>query len=337
MITTPGQLNRRAELYHQLGSMVGAGVPLIKSLEMVRNSPAIGVSRSTVEGLIHSLQAGLTFTESMQRIQGWMPDFDIALLAVGEESGRLDGSFKLLSAHYAARASIIRDTIAGLITTLATLHVFLLIFPLSLLIALVQGIMLGDWRRCLPFLVEKVIVFGGLYTGTFLLIYAMQGQRAEVWRSMVETITRVIPILGKARWYLALARLSGALEAATAAGVSIFKSWELAGAASGSPQLRREVDSWRMRLEGGVTPAELINQSHCFPEMFANLYHTAELDGRIDEALHRLQMYYQEEGFRALRLFTRMMNGTIYGFLVLVVAYTVVTFYIGYFKQMWTF
>ena len=337
MITTPGQLNRRAELYHQLGSMVGAGVPLIKSLEMVRSSPAIGVSRTTVDGLIHYLQAGLTFTESMQRIQGWMPDFDIALLAVGEESGKLDGSFKLLAEHYAARASIIRDTIAGLITTMATLHVFLLIFPLSLLIAFVQGIVFGDLSRCLPFLIEKIVVFGGIYSGAFLLIYAMQGQRGEVWRSMVETVTQVIPVLGRARWFLALSRLAGALEAATAAGVSIFKSWELAGAASGSPQLRREINTWRPRLEAGMTPAELINQSNCFPQIFANRYETAEQSGRIDEALHRLQMYYQEEGFRALRLFTRLMNGTIYGILVLVVAYTVVTFYIGYFSQMWTF
>src|SRR5262245_45552728 len=155
MIITPGQLNRRAELYHQLGSMISAGVPLIKSLEMVRNNPAVRASRETVEGLINCLQGGLTFTESMQRVQGWMPDFDVALLAVGEESGRLDGSFRLLSMHYAMRASIIRDTIASMMTTLATLHVFLLLFPLRLLIPFVQGLVFGDFRRCIPFLIEK--------------------------------------------------------------------------------------------------------------------------------------------------------------------------------------
>ena len=99
----------------------------------------------------------------MTRVQGWMPEFDVALLSVGEGSGRLDVSFKLLANYYAARAKIIRDTIAGLVITTATLHVFLLVFPLGLWIAFAQGILNNDYARCLPFLVEKAVVFGALY------------------------------------------------------------------------------------------------------------------------------------------------------------------------------
>ena len=331
MIVTPAQLNRRAELYHQLGSMVSAGVPLIKGLEMVSASPAVRGSRKTVLGLISCLKSGMTFSESMRQVEGWMPEFDVALLAVGEESGRLDGSFRMLSTYYASRASVIRDTIAGLVTTVATLHVFLLVFPLSYLIAFVQGLVFGDYSRCVPFLVEKALVFGGLYAAVFLVVYASQGQRGEAWRAVVEAMGQVVPVLRSARRYLALSRLAGALEAATASGVSLFRGWELASAASASPRLRREVAGWRAQLESGVTPAELINQSSYFPPMFANLYHTAEQSGKVDEALHRLQLYYQEEGIRSLRLFSRLMNGTIYGILVVVVAINVIAFYVNYY------
>src|SRR5262245_58405743 len=111
LIVTPGQLNRRAELYYQLGSMVAAGVPLIQALEMTANNPIVRASRSTIAALTQNLQSGLTFSESMTRVQGWMPEFDIALLAAGEQSGRLDASFKLLSTYYTTRATIIRETI----------------------------------------------------------------------------------------------------------------------------------------------------------------------------------------------------------------------------------
>src|SRR5581483_5284785 len=87
-IATPGQINRRAELYHQLGSMVAAGVPLIQTLEMASVNPTVAGSRATFLQLIQHLNSGLTFTESMNRVQGWMPEFDMALLSVGEESGR---------------------------------------------------------------------------------------------------------------------------------------------------------------------------------------------------------------------------------------------------------
>jgi len=269
----------------------------------------------------------------MTRVQGWLPEFDIALLSVGEESGHLDASFKLLADYYAIRAGIIRDTIAGLVITTVTLHVFLLIFPLGLLISFVQGIFDNDYTQCLPFLVEKAAVFGTLYGTVLLLIYACQGKRGERWRSIMESFIGLIPLLGTARKYLALSRLAAALEALIGAGVSIVKSWELAGAASGSPRLRREISDWKTRIESGTTPADLVNQSRCFPQIFANLYSTAEQSGKLDDALARLHTYFQEEGFRTLRVFTRLMNGTIYGLVVLLVAYNVIRFWMNYFGQ----
>jgi type II secretory pathway component PulF len=334
VIVPPGQLNRRAELYHQLGSMIAAGVPLIKAMEMASANPAVRASRKTFLELIQHLQSGLTFSESMTRVQGWMPEFDIALLSVGEESGRLDASFKLLANYYAVRAKIVRDTIAGLVITMATLHVFLLVFPLGLLTSFVQGIFDNDYAQCLTFLVEKAAVFGTLYGTVLLLIYACQGKRGERWRSIVESFIGLIPLLGTARKYLVLSRLAAALEALIGAGVSIVKSWELAGAASGSPRLQREISDWKTQIESGMTPADLVNRSRCFPQIFANLYSTAEQSGKLDDALARLNTYFQEEGLRTLRVFTRLMNGTIYGLVVLLVAYNVIRFWVNYYSTM---
>jgi type II secretory pathway component PulF len=197
----------------------------------------------------------------------------------------------------------------------------------------VRGIFDNDYAQCLPFLVEKAAVFGILYGTVLLLIYACQGKRGERWRSIVESFIGPIPLLGTARRYLVLSRLAAALEALIGAGVSIVKSWELAGAASGSPRLRREISDWKTRIESGTTPADLVNQSRCFPQIFANLYSTAEQSGKLDDALARLHTYFQEEGFRTLRVFTRLMNGTIYGLVVLLVAYNVIRFWMNYFGQ----
>lgn len=333
MIVTPGQLSKRAELYHQMGSMISAGVPLLKALEMASVNPGARGSRATILALIVHLKNGLTFTDSMRRVQGWLPEFDVALLSVGEKSGRLDATFKTLSDYYATRARIIRDTISGLIMTVATLHVFLLVFPLGFLTSFVLGIMNSDYARCVPFLIQKFVVFGVGYGLVLFFIFAGQGQRGETWRAMVESIVRLVPVLRSAQRYLVLARLSAALEALISAGVSIVEGWQLAAAASGSPGLRRVVAGWRSRIDSGVTPGELVNLSNFFPEMFANLYNTGEQSGQLDDTLTRLQVYYQEEGFRKLRLFTRLMNGTIYGLVALMIAYNVIRFYVGHFNS----
>jgi type IV pilus assembly protein PilC len=330
-IVTPGQMNRRAQLYDQLGSMIAAGVPLIKALEMASRNNSLRSSKKAILSLIGYLQEGRTFSDSMKKVQDWMPEFDVALLSVGEETGRLDVSFKTLGRYYASRAKIIRDTISGLIVTVMTLNVFLLVFPLGYLTAFAQGIVNSDFSLCVPFIIEKIVVFGVLYGIVFFLIFACQGNRGESWRAMVESIFRMIPMLRVAIKYLALARLASALDALINAGVSIIKSWELAGAACGSQRLKHEIMKWTPQLEIGMTPAEMVAQIGYFPEMFQNLYHSAEISGKLDETLVRLHSYYEEEGFHTLRLFTRILNGIIYGSVAGLVAFNIIRFWMNYY------
>lgn len=326
LIVTPGQLNQRAELYHQLGSMLSAGVPLVNVVEQAQNNLPNRSARKALSQIHQRLLEGQTFSQAMGRLGGWVPAFDTALLSAGEQSGRLDLIFKSLSGYYKARAQITRDAISEMLRSILTIHVFCLIFPLPLL---VDGVARGLWT---PFLLEKIAIFGTLYGVTFLFAYACQGQHGEKWRLLLETISRRIPFLGKSRQYLALARLSAALEALINAGVSIISAWELSAVASGSAAMNRTVAQWRPHIESGITPAELVNQSRNFPEMFANLYQTGENSGQQDDTLRRLHAYYEEEGFRKLKLFTKLLNGVIYGIVVLMVVRAVFGFYLGYFS-----
>jgi type II secretory pathway component PulF len=347
-MVTPGTLNRRAELYHQLGTAIAAGMPVIKALEMAGNNRALASSRGLILTLTQYLREGHTLSDSFLYAQGkipgqtevslvkkkhkfWMPDFDVALLSVGEETGRLDLIFKMLSAYYATRVKIIRDTIASLLLPAVNLTVFLLVFPLGLLIMFAGGIIDGNYVECLPFIFEKLIVYGGLYGTIFLLIYLCQGTHGESWRSIVESFTRCVPMLRTASKYLVVGRFSAALESLVNAGVPVIRSWKLAGQASASPLLRREIDARVNELDQGLTPAEMVNQIAYFPEMFRNLYLTGEISGQIDDTLARLRDYYQEEGFRTLKLFSRILSGIIYGIIALSIAIYIIHFWIGYF------
>src|SRR5262249_21070287 len=142
-----------------------------------------------------------------------------------------------------------------------------------------------------------------------------------------------VPLLGKARRYLALARLSAALEALLSAGVTIIEAWELAATASGSPALRRLVVGWRPLVDAGQTPSEVVNASRRFPELFANQYATGEVSGKLDDALRRLHQYYQNEGSRKLHALAQWTPRAIYLCVMLLIAYKIIMFWTGYFKD----
>jgi type IV pilus assembly protein PilC len=266
--------------------------------------------------------------------QFWLADFDIALLSAGEESGRLDASFRLLARYYNSRAKIIRDTIAGLIITFITLHVFFIVFPIGFLTDFVLGIVNNDYAKCLPFIIEKALVFGGLYGSLWFLAFASQDTRGEGWRRVVEFIMGKIPLLRSAVKYLAVARLAMALDALLSAGVPVIRGWELAATACGSPHLKREIFKWTPELESGTTPSEMVTQIRYFPDMFMQLYHSGEISGKLDETLTRLHTYFEEEGFRKLQAFCRVLNFVVYFLIAITIAIFVIRFWMHYYGAM---
>lgn len=325
---TPGQLTARAELYHQLGSSLAAGLPIVRSLRVLaRRPPGPGLSRP-LDRLADRLENGATFAEASGALGSWLPDFDVALLGAGEESGRIDQACRLLAQSYEARARLAQQVLIGLAYPVLVFHVAFLIVPVGDLVALVQQ---GDVGR---FLLRKALFFLPFYLAVGFAVYAAQGTRGRAWRSVVEGLAGLLPVLGRARRALVLSRLSLALDALLNAGVNSVRAWPLAAAASGSPALERQVARWVPRLKEGDSAGELLQKSSFFPPHFTSIYSTAEISGRVDEALPRLSLHYQEEGLRLMRVAAGLLTGLVFGAILLIVAWQIVSFWLGFYGGM---
>ncbi len=324
LIFTPRQFTLRAHFYQQFGQLLAAGLPILNALEMLGRSPPAGSYRAPIRQMISQLSQGATVSEAVQSLGHWMPAFDIALVQAAEHSGRLDAVFKLLADYYNERAKLLRQTISDLAYPLFVLHMAIFIFPMVDYFKNSNGEL---------FLLKTFGVLIPIYVGFFLMIKAMQSRRGAGWRSFMERVLSPVPVLGSARQSLALARLAAALEALLNAGVTIIQAWEMAATASGSPAILRTVNAWKPQVEAGQTPAEVVTASSQFPELFANLYHSGEISGQLDESLRRLRDYYQEEGSRKLHLFAQWVPRFIYFAIAGYVAFKVITFYTAYFRE----
>jgi type IV pilus assembly protein PilC len=323
LILTPGQFTQRAEFYYQLSQLTAAGIGLPSALEQLRRNPPARSYQTPISQLLDLLNSGYTLSESLRNLPDWLPEFDVSLLHAGEQSGRLDASFKLLADYYTERARIARQVLGDLAYPAFLFHFAIFILPFA------EFFKSGDW---VGYLEKTFGILLPVYVVITLVIYAAQSRHGETWRSWIESFCRRIPVLGKARWYLALARLSAALEALLSAGVTIIQAWELAAAASGSPALRRIVLRWRPLVDAGQTPAEVISGCRNFPEMFANQYATGEISGKLDETLRRLHLYYLSEGSRKLQALAQWTPRLVYLGIVFMIAYRIIQFWTGYYK-----
>ncbi|MEY2409712.1 MAG: ral secretion pathway protein [Verrucomicrobiota bacterium] len=324
LFVTPRQLARRADFYHQLHQLTSAGIGVIQALEIQQRSPPLPSFREPLTRILEQLRAGATFGQSLHAAGSWLTTFDVALLDAGDRSGRLPATFQLLADHYTARAALLRQTLSSLAYPAFLFHFAILIGPLPDLV--LSGNVAVYVAKTLAWLVP-------LYLIVFLGIQAFRGNRNEAWRSGLERFLHGLPIAGSARRSLALARLASALEALVSAGVTIIEAWQFAAAASGSPALRRTVDSWQPRLANGATPADALDSSPEFPDLFSQMYRTGEITGTLDETLRRLSALYLDDGSRKLKALSEWLPKIAYLFVAGMVAYRVISFYAGYFNK----
>ena len=292
LIITPRQLNQRAELYHQLGIMITAGLTIHKALEHLQTNPPSLSLRAPITQLLEQLDQGHTVSDSVQRLGRWSPSFDLALIDAGERSGRLDACFKLLAVYYRERAQMMRQMMSDMAYPAFLLHFAIFLFPVINLVST------GNFTRFV--LMTVGVAFAAVRVGLSHYLRLPGATRRRVAQQARSVLARV-PILGTARQDLALARLATALESLLNAGVPIVTAWELAATASGSPALARTVQGWKEPLQNGSTFSELISASGRFPVLFANLYHTGEVSGTTDQTLIRLHDLYQTEGLSRMK------------------------------------
>ena len=324
LIVTPRYLVGVADFYQQLGSMYQAGVGVVPSLKSIQGSAKSRVLRGPIQTIIRQVESGQTLAESMKSVPGWLPQFDGAMLDAGEQSGRLDATFLLLADFYRRRVHTAREVLNNVSYPLFVLHfaVFLLPFPTLFRTGDIGAYLIAT----LGFLVPA-------YAIAATVIYAAQARRGIGCRAFIEGITRWIPLLGAARFSLAIGRLSTALAALISAGVPMVRAWELAAQASGSVAVWRVVRQWRRPLEEGMTPADLLGQAGLFPEYFVKLYRTGEVTGSLDDTLDRLGDHYLEEGNGKLGLFAQWFPRLVYLIVAGYVAFQVISFWMGYFDQ----
>jgi type II secretory pathway component PulF len=321
LLKAPAGSRQRALFYHQLASLLQAGLPLFSTLEQLARNPPAASLRTPALSILSGLKAGLTFTESFKTLSGWAPDFDVALIQSGEHSGRLDQTFAILARHHDALATNWQLVLQEAAYPVLVLHVAVFIVPLPLFVR----------TGSIPqYLLHSVGTLALGYAAVAATLWAVRPDRPRPWRSGIEQILVHVPILGSARSDLALARLAGSLEALLSAGILVTEAWPMAARASGSDVIEQTVASWDDPLSAGITPAELVQSCGVFPELFASAYATGEISGSLEEQLRRMARIHEEDGFRKLRAFSQWSPRIFYGLVSIWIVFQILALAGGY-------
>lgn len=296
----------------QLSSLLAAGVPLARSLQILTRESANPNAREHWKNIHDRVIDGVSLADAMAQSSGVFSRVYVAMVQAGETGGFLDVVLGQI-ADFQNRVKEMRaKVISALIypCILMALAIAVLIFLLIFFIPRFQTIFSGFGAQ-LPLLTRIIIdashmvlhygLFLALGAGLVVLIVQQwlstaQGQRA--W----ETFLFRAPVVGPLMSRFAMTRFCRMLGTLVAAGVPLLNALRVARESLGNQLLIDTVSDLSERVKKGESlAASLSEYPQLFPGSVIEMITVAEETGKLDQELVRLAEVTDGELDRQLR------------------------------------
>lgn len=124
----------------QLSSMLGSGLTLIKSLEILKDQTQSKIISETLGAILLDLQEGTTFSDSIAKYPEIFPQIYVSLVKAGESSGVLDKIFLRLASNLEKQQKM-RATVKSALTYPVIIVVLMVGFLIFSVITPIYGLL----------------------------------------------------------------------------------------------------------------------------------------------------------------------------------------------------
>jgi type II secretory pathway component PulF len=291
-----GARSRLAQAYFDLATLLDAGVPILRSLDILIDGRQ-GSLKRTFRQVRESLSQGANLAESLNRHRQVFPDLDRMLIEAAETSGSLGDSFKMLSQWHEFVQRITRRMQMGLI------YPFFIFHMAALLIGL-PAFVLGKVSVA-AYLAGVLHILAFLYVPMILVVASTRlRDRIPAVRLPLDFLALKIPVLGQAIYHMSICRYAKAFAMLYKAGVPITETVERATRATGNVIVAGQLAGARESVRQGGTAWE--GFSSRVPAEYRHLWQIGEETGELDKVATKVA---ELSGERADLFFTAFANG----------------------------
>jgi type II secretory pathway component PulF len=245
----------------------------------------------------------------MQASNGYFPPMFVQMVAVGEQTGKLDEVLLHLAEHYQHLANMQRNFWIGIAWPLFELIFAVLVIGLLIFVTGIIGTITGGappdvlgWGLtgtggAITWFVLCGLVAGGIVLGAYALIRGWLGPQPVL-------AAMRIPVLGKCLESLALSRLTWALAISLDSGMDARRAVIMSIHAAQNPYYASSLPRVAASIRANREFHESFADGGVFPTEFLQQLEAAEIAGVTTEALLRLAKEYEDRARSAMRVLT---------------------------------
>lgn len=297
----------------QLSTLQDAGLPLLRSLQILESQQKPGLLKNILLGVTEEVEGGSSLSESMGKYPKAFDHLYVKMVNAGEIGGVLDVILQRLS-EFMEKAERLKRKIKGA-----------MVYPVVVIIvalAILTGIMLMiipkfeeiflDFGIELPWLTQMLIntsrwvagtntaggipgwaimVFGGpILWITFKLI-----RKTPPGKATFDTLILWVPVLGGLIRKTVIARFTRTLGTLISAGVPILEAVTITSQTSGNYVFEKALTNVHDSIREGETFATPLRESKTCDAIVVNMIDVGEETGEMDAMLLKIADNYDEE------------------------------------------
>ena len=294
----------------ELYQLVRTGIPIAEGLSMLREDETDSDARSWLDALCTSTEEGMPLAAAL-RESGAFPAYMTDMVALAEETGRLEDVLLSLQRHYDRQlrmAADIRGAVAVPVTLFAVMVAVVILLVTQVLpvfdrVFAQLGVRMGAVATGMMN-AGAVLAKAGTGIAIALVVIAAAALAVALARPLREKFTAWFRrsfggrgILGQ----MAVSRFASSMSMAVASGLSMEESVALsAKLCGGAREIDEKTEQCRKDIEEGGSPADALAKSGLFSGRDCRLLKLAEQTGSLPDTLEDLAQRQEEESLRRL-------------------------------------
>jgi general secretion pathway protein F/type IV pilus assembly protein PilC len=309
-----------ATTYGQLSALLKSGVPLLRSLEVLRQQTPHKNLKVVLEDVHSRVQEGATLADAMARHPRAFGELGVSIVRAGGEGGFLEEALDRL-AKFTEQQDELKSRVIGalaypaILFTLGTIVVNVLIIFFVPKFETLFGRLrdrgelpaLTDWLLWLSHTLQSygVFILIGLIIAGILIRNRLITEEGRVW---LDRWRLKIPVASSIYLSLAVSRFCRVLGTLLTNGVPIVRSLEISADSTGNRILAEAVREASANISAGQTLAEPLGASGHFPVDVVEMIAVAEQSNSLETVLPHVADTLERDTWRRLDLFVRLIE-----------------------------
>jgi MSHA biogenesis protein MshG len=289
----------------QMYTLLKAGVPIMRALGGLQESTTNPTFRHTLQSVRENLDAGRPLSVALQRQHGVFSPFYVAMIYVGETTGRLEEIFLRLFHHLEFQEFMRRQVRSALrYPTIVLVTMALAIVIVNLFVIPAFARVYAGFDTELPLLTRGLIAFSEFMQATWWLqglglVAAVAGFRAwirsERGRLIWDQVKLRVPVAGKIVLKAALARFARSFALAIRSGVPIVQGLTLVAQTVDNAHIGGRIERMREGVERGESVLRTAAGAGIFTPVVLQMMMVGEESGALDDMMGEIADMYQRE------------------------------------------